>query len=60
MAKKIKNPTPEQTKAMRESMAKELWLLYFNNVLYEKGVITEKQRNQMKNKISTLVSDWDS
>ena len=46
--------TPEQAKAMRETMAREVWLLYFNHVLYTKGLITEKQKNQMKNKISSL------
>lgn len=45
--------TPEQAKSMRETLAKELWLIYFNNVLYNKGMITEKQRNQMKNKITS-------
>ena len=41
-----------QIKKKREAVAKELWLIYFNNVLYEKGLITECQRNQMKNKIT--------
>lgn len=54
MPNTIRLPTPEQAKAMRENLAKELWLLYFNNVLYDKGMITERERNQMKNKISTL------
>lgn len=38
-------------KKKREAVAEELWLIYFNNVLYEKGMITERQRNQMKLKI---------
>ena len=46
--------TPEQAKTMRETMARELWLLYFNQVLYTKGLITEKQKNQMKHKITSL------
>ena len=27
--------------------AKEIWLNYFNNVLFEKGIIDEKERNKM-------------
>ncbi len=27
--------------------AKEIWLNYFNNILFEKGVITEVERNKM-------------
>lgn len=30
-----------------ESVTKEIWLTYFNNVLFEKGVITEKEKNKM-------------
>ena len=30
---------------------KEIWLTYFNNVLYEKGIITEKEKNKMTNLI---------
>jgi len=31
--------------------AKEIWLSYFNKVLFEKGVITEKEKNKMTNLI---------
>ena len=54
MSNTIRPPTPEQAKVLREDLAKELWLIYFNNVLYDKGMITERERNQMKNKISAL------
>lgn len=36
----------------KSSMAQELWLIYFNRVAFEKGLITEAQRNQMKNIIA--------
>ena len=29
-------------------MAEKLWLNYFNQTLYEKGYITEAQRNRIK------------
>lgn len=31
--------------------AKEIWLSYFNKVLFEKGIITEKEKNKMSNLI---------
>lgn len=31
----------------RIEMAEKLWLEYFNQTLYEKGYITESQRNQL-------------
>ena len=34
--------------------AKEIWLTYFNNALFEQGVITEKE----KNKMSALISNY--
>ena len=33
-------------------LAEQLWLHYFNSTLYEKGLITEAQRNRMGNMIS--------
>lgn len=36
---------------LRKAMAQVLWLNYFNQTLFEKGVITESQRNQLKRSI---------
>ena len=33
--------------AQRKAAAEKLWLLYFNQYLYEHGVITEAERNRM-------------
>ena len=46
-----RKPSPEQAK---KELAKQLWLSYYNQVLFEAGLITETERNRMKNKISTL------
>lgn len=32
-------------------IAERLWLLYFNRCLYEKGILTEAERNRMIAKI---------
>lgn len=37
----------------KKSMAEQLWLHYFNAILYEKGLITESQRNRIYNMIGT-------
>ena len=35
----------------KQSVIEKLWLIYFNDTLYEKGLITEAERNRMANKI---------
>lgn len=35
----------------RKETAAKVWLSYYNRVLYEKGVITERERNKMALKI---------
>ena len=35
----------------RTSLAEQLWLCYLNQYLFENGIISESQRNKMKNKI---------
>ena len=46
-----RKPAPEQAK---KELAEQLWLSYYNQVLFEAGLITETERNRMKNKISAL------
>lgn len=46
-----KNQTNEQRK---KQVAEQIWLLYYNETLYEKGLITETERNRMRNKINAL------
>ena len=36
---------------LRKEAAAQLWLSYYNRVLYENGVITERERNRMALKI---------
>ncbi|WP_300415776.1 hypothetical protein [uncultured Oscillibacter sp.] len=35
----------------RKEAAARIWLSYYNRVLFEKGLITERERNQMTLKI---------
>ena len=37
-----------------KELAEQLWLEYFNNYLFEHGVITEKERNRM---VSAIAAD---
>lgn len=44
------NQTLEQQK---KAEAERLWLAYFNSYLYEKGMLTESERNKMILKIES-------
>lgn len=46
-------PEKESAEARRTALAQELWLQYFNQTLYQKGVITQAQRDWMKNRIGS-------
>lgn len=46
--KMSKTVTPEQQK---KTFVEEAWLKYYNQVLFEKGMITERERNLMINRI---------
>ena len=35
----------------KKQEAARVWLSYYNRVLYEKGIITERERNRMELKI---------
>ncbi len=36
----------------KKLIGEELWLRYYNRVLFEKGLITEQERNRMITKIN--------
>ena len=46
--KMSKTVTPEQQK---RTIVEEAWLKYYNQVLFEKDMITERERNLMISKI---------
>lgn len=52
MAKRKIDP---ETQKKRE-LCSRLWLDYYNRTLYEKGLITEQERNRMSLKISSWKS----
>ena len=45
------NQHGEMTEQKKRSIMEQLWLDYYNDTLYEKGVITEDERNKMRIKI---------
>ncbi len=47
------NQTTANTQEKKE-MAARIWLSYYNRVLYEKGIITEQQRNRME----VTINSW--
>ena len=40
----------------KQAAAEAMWLNYYNTVLYEKGIITEQERNRMARKIAARIS----
>ena len=38
----------EMTEQKKESVIQRLWLTYYNDTLFDKGVITEEERNRMR------------
>lgn len=38
----------------KNQAARQIWLLYFNKILLERGVITEREHNRMKIKIQAV------
>ncbi len=43
----------KSTIQQKRDLAGRLWLSYYNRVLYEKGLITEQERNRMALKINS-------
>ena len=42
-----------------QATIQQLWLTYYNDTLYAKGLITEDQRNRMRIKIKNRVSSME-
>ena len=41
--------------ASKKVVAEQIWLHYFNKVLFESGLITEQERIKMRNRINARV-----
>ena len=52
----LKKQNREQKQA---ATMEQLWLTYFNDTLYEKGVITETERNKMRTKIKNRTASME-
>lgn len=50
------NPEKLTNEQRRKALAEELWLSYFNRFLFEKGLITESERNRMVHLIANRSS----
>ena len=44
------------TEQKKQSVLEKLWLTYYNDTLYEKGLITEEERNKMRIRIKNRAS----
>lgn len=41
------------TEQKKQAVIEELWLTYYNDTLFAKGLITEQERNKMRLKIKS-------
>ena len=44
----IKEMKPVMTEQKKQAVIEQLWLTYYNDTLFAKGLITEEQRNKMR------------
>ena len=44
----IKEMKPGMTEQKKQAVIEQLWLTYYNDTLFAKGMITEAQRNRMR------------
>lgn len=56
----MENTHSEISQQLRRSIMEQLWLTYYNDTLYEKGVITEDERNKMRIKIKSRTRQLES
>ncbi|MFR5781832.1 MAG: hypothetical protein ACLUEK_08360 [Oscillospiraceae bacterium] len=56
----MENTHSEISQQRRRSIMEQLWLTYYNDTLYEKGVITEDERNKMRIKIKSRTRQLES
>ena len=58
MAEK-KEAKKTMTEQKKQSVLEKLWLTYYNDTLYEKGLITEEERNKMRIRIKNRASSME-
>lgn len=49
----------EITEQKKKSVLEKLWLTYYNDTLYEQGLITEAQRNKMRVMIKSRAASME-
>ena len=53
------NKGNEITEQKKKSVLEKLWLTYYNDTLYEQGLITEAQRNKMRVMIKSRAASME-
>lgn len=46
-----RKPKTDMTPQKKQAVIEQLWLTYYNDTLFAKGLITEQQRNAMRLRI---------
>lgn len=50
----------DMTEQKKQAVMEQLWLTYYNDTLYAKGLITEEQRNKMRIRIRSRAASLTS
>jgi hypothetical protein len=53
----VENKKFKMTEQEKQRVIEGLWLTYYNDTLYAKGVITEDERNKMRLRIKARTAD---
>lgn len=53
------SPSKSMSEQEKQSIFERLWLTYYNDTLYEKGVISEREHRKMKSIIRNRGTRWE-
>lgn len=53
------SPSKSMSEQEKQTIFERLWLTYYNDTLYEKGVISEREHRKMKSIIRSRGTRWE-
>lgn len=51
---------PGMTEQKKQAIMEQLWLAYYNDTLFAKGLITEEQRNKMRFMVKKMIEAYEN
>lgn len=53
------SPSKPMSEQEKQTIFERLWLTYYNDTLYEKGIISEREHRKMKSIIRSRGTRWE-